>query len=160
MKTVQVKIIIRVSYIKLCKNMSKQCLVYVTRIIKIRISRVLLLLSGIFSSCEFEPPHSWGFMITHEDTAQAVELLWTSDQPIAETSAWQHTQHSQQTSMPPAGFKPAIPAGELPQTHALDSSATGISNIACYLLIYMQRYLLSTALWGSDIHPVSTRPES
>lgn len=26
MKTVQVKIIIRVSYIKLCKNMSRQCL--------------------------------------------------------------------------------------------------------------------------------------
>ena len=28
--------------------------------------------------------------------------------------------------MPPAGFKPAIPAGERLQTHALDRSATGI----------------------------------
>ena len=28
--------------------------------------------------------------------------------------------------MPPAGFEPAIPAGDRPQTHALDRSATGI----------------------------------
>jgi hypothetical protein len=28
--------------------------------------------------------------------------------------------------MPPAGFEPAIPAGEQLQTHVLDSSATGI----------------------------------
>jgi hypothetical protein len=31
-----------------------------------------------------------------------------------------------QTSMPPAGFEPAIPASERPQTHALDRAATGI----------------------------------
>jgi hypothetical protein len=30
--------------------------------------------------------------------------------------------------MPPVGFKPAIPAGERLQTHALDRSATGIGN--------------------------------
>ena len=68
----------------------------------------------------------WDFEITHKDTPQSVELLWTSDQLVAETSTWQHTQHSQQTSMPPAGFKPAIPVGERPQTYALDRSATGI----------------------------------
>jgi hypothetical protein len=28
--------------------------------------------------------------------------------------------------MPPAGFKPTIPASERPQTHALDRAATGI----------------------------------
>ena len=28
--------------------------------------------------------------------------------------------------MPPAGFEPATPAGERPQTYALDRSATGI----------------------------------
>ena len=28
--------------------------------------------------------------------------------------------------MPPAGFKPTIPASEPPQTHALDCAATGI----------------------------------
>ena len=28
---------------------------------------------------------------THLDTSHSVELLWTSDQPDAETSTWQHT---------------------------------------------------------------------
>ena len=28
--------------------------------------------------------------------------------------------------MPPAGFEPAVPASEQPQTHALDGAATGI----------------------------------
>jgi len=37
------------------------------------------------------PSHSWGFYITHNDAQQWVELLWTSDQLSAETSAWQHT---------------------------------------------------------------------
>jgi hypothetical protein len=35
--------------------------------------------------------------------------------------------------MPPAGFEPAIPASEWPQTHALDRGATGIDSdkISC-----------------------------
>ena len=33
-----------------------------------------------------------------------------------------------QTSMSPAGFEPAIPAGERPQTYALDRVATGIGS--------------------------------
>jgi hypothetical protein len=36
-------------------------------------------------------------------------LLWTSDQPVAETSAWQHTtQHNRQTSMSPGGIRTHI----------------------------------------------------
>jgi len=31
-----------------------------------------------------------GFMITHTHT-HSIELLWTSDQPDAQTSTWQHT---------------------------------------------------------------------
>jgi hypothetical protein len=31
------------------------------------------------------PPHSRGFLITHNDAPQSVELLWTSDQLVAET---------------------------------------------------------------------------
>jgi hypothetical protein len=34
--------------------------------------------------------------------------------------------HNRQTSIPPAGFEPAIPESERPQTHALDRAATGI----------------------------------
>ena len=54
---------------------------------------------------------------THNDAPQSVGLLWTSDQLVA--------QHSQQTSMPPAGFEPTISTGERPQTHALNRVATG-----------------------------------
>ena len=37
------------------------------------------------------PPHSWGFWITQNDAPHSVELLWTSDRLVAETSTWQHT---------------------------------------------------------------------
>ena len=37
------------------------------------------------------PPHSRGFLITHNDAPQSVGLLWTSDELVAETSTWQHT---------------------------------------------------------------------
>ena len=50
------------------------------------ISLILLLLSGIYNPYEFEPPHSGGSEITHKDAPQSVGLLWTSDQPVAETS--------------------------------------------------------------------------
>ena len=74
------------------------------------------------------PPHSWwGFQITHNDVPQPVALLWTSDHPVKETS--DNTQHSQQTSMPPAGFEPTISAGERPQTYALDRAATGTGHL-------------------------------
>ena len=55
---------------------------------------ILLLLSGIYNPYKFEPPHSGGSDITHKEAPQSVGLLWTSDQPVAETSTWQHTQHS------------------------------------------------------------------
>ena len=37
-----------------------------------------------------------------------------------------YTTNTTQTSMPPAGFEPTIPASERPQTHTLDRAATGI----------------------------------
>ena len=36
-----------------------------------------------------------------------------------------HNTHNRQTSMPPVGFEPTIPAGEQSQTYALDRTATG-----------------------------------
>jgi hypothetical protein len=32
------------------------------------------------------PPHSRGFLITHNNALQSIGLLWTSDQLVAETS--------------------------------------------------------------------------
>jgi hypothetical protein len=39
-------------------------------------------------------PRSRGFVVTHNDAQQSVGLLWTSDQLVAETSTWQHTQQT------------------------------------------------------------------
>ena len=53
-----------------------------------------------------------------------------------------NTQHSQQTSMPPAGFEPTISAGERPQTHSLDCAATGTgTNEICSLLIKIEYHV-------------------
>ena len=44
--------------------------------------------------------------------------------------------------MPPVGFEPTIPAGERPQTYALNRVATGTSALA---ISYMKMSLLETA---------------
>jgi hypothetical protein len=64
---------------------------------------------------------------SHSDTPHSVGLLWKSDQPDAKTPTWQHTTLLRdKTSIPPAGFEPAIPPREWPQTHALDREDAGI----------------------------------
>ena len=50
-----------------------------------------------------------------------------------------NTRHSQQTSMPPEGFEPTIPASEGPQINALDGATTAIG-IADYSLAITARY--------------------
>ena len=60
---------------------------------------------------EFEPPYSRCSEITHKDAPQSVGLLLTSDQPVAETSTWQHTQHSQRTTIhAPGGIRTRNPS--------------------------------------------------
>ena len=68
-------------------------------------------------------PHSRGFYITH-DASQSLGLLWTSDRLVAEISNLQDTTLTTNTHAP-AGFEPAISAGEWPHTYALDRVATG-----------------------------------
>ena len=68
----------------------------------------LLLLSGITTLYELEPPHSRGSEITHQDAPQSVGLLWTSDQPVAETSAWQHSERT--TIHAPGGIRTRRPS--------------------------------------------------
>ena len=66
------------------------------------------------------------FIDYHNDAPKSVGLLWTSDQLVAETSTWQHTQHSQHTNVhAPVGFEPTVSVGERPQTYALECAATG-----------------------------------
>ena len=53
--------------------------------------------------------------LSHADTPHSVGLLWSSDQPDAESSTWQHTTFTRgQTSISPSGFEPTIPARERP----------------------------------------------
>ena len=70
------------------------------------------------------PPQYRGFKTTH--TPHSVGFHWTSDQPV---NLWQYT--TQQTDIhAPAGFESAIPAGQRPQTHALDCADTGIGQLS------------------------------
>jgi hypothetical protein len=86
--------------------------------------------SGYAAQRGLWPPHSWGFVITHNDAPQSVGPLWTSDQPVAETSIWQHTTHTtDKHPCPPVGFEPTIAASERPQTYALDCRATGTGKL-------------------------------
>jgi len=67
-----------------------------------------------------------GCLIIEDSRLHSVGLFQTSDQPGAETGTWQHNADNRQTSIPPAGFEPTIPARERPQIHTLDRAATGV----------------------------------
>jgi hypothetical protein len=71
---------------------------------------------------------------SHSNTSHSVGLLWTSDQPEAETSTWQHTTLTGDRYPFLPGFAPAISASERPQTHSLDRAATGVCT---YIYIYL-----------------------
>jgi len=62
---------------------------------------------------------------SHSDTPQSVGLLWTSDQPDAETATWQHKTLTRCSG----GFEPAFPASERPQAYALDRVSIGTGPI-------------------------------
>ena len=79
-----------------------------------------------------QPPVDHGLFIveavrSHSDTPNAVGFLWTSDQLVAVTSTWQHKMQMADFLVP-AGFEPANPKKERPQTHALDRVATYIGS--------------------------------
>jgi hypothetical protein len=72
------------------------------------------------------PPHYRGFTIILRHTLLGRTPL---DEWAARCRALYVTIHNNQkiqTSMPPAEFKPVIPASERPQTQALERAATGI----------------------------------
>jgi hypothetical protein len=79
-------------------------------------------------------------LITLNDTHTHIHKhTHTLGRPLDEGSARRndlylttHNTHKNQTSMPPSGFEPAIPASERPQTYdALDRAATGIGLFDC-----------------------------
>ena len=74
-----------------------------------------------------------GFLIieesrSHSGTQLSIGHLWTRERSAVQTSIWQYTLTKGQTSMPPTGFEPAVPAIERPYPHILDHAATGINH--------------------------------
>jgi hypothetical protein len=70
------------------------------------------------------PPRWQGFTITLRHTTLGKTPL---DQWLSRRRDLlpYNTQHSQQTSMPPAGLAPTVPASERSQTHAIDRATAG-----------------------------------
>jgi hypothetical protein len=66
---------------------------------------------------------------THTRHHSSERVISSLQRPLPE-----NTQHSQETSMPPVGLEPAIPASEPLQTYALDGAANGIDS-SCVLQI-------------------------
>ena len=73
--------------------------------------------------------HGLSFLMFLEHTKRRTTVGRT---PLDEWSARRrdlylttHNTHNRHTSMAPVGFEPTIPAGERPQTYALDRAATG-----------------------------------
>jgi hypothetical protein len=50
------------------------------------IINIIINISGRAAQRRQFPPRSQSFVITHNDVPQLVGLLWTNDQPVAETS--------------------------------------------------------------------------
>jgi hypothetical protein len=72
------------------------------------------------------PPPCRGFTITLRHTTLSRTPLDEGSARRRDLYLTKNNTHKRQTSMPPTGFEPTIPASERPQTHALDRAATGI----------------------------------
>jgi hypothetical protein len=65
-----------------------------------------------------------------------------------------NTQHSQEPSIHvPAGFEPAIPESEQPQTYSLDRAATGIG---CCIYVQDKNLFSSTFVYIKGINHAPT----
>jgi len=78
-----------------------------------------------------------GFLIVEDSWSHSGRHTALGRTPLDEWTAWRtdlylttHNTYKWLSSMPPAGFDPAIPASERLQTHALDRSAAGISPLS------------------------------
>jgi hypothetical protein len=71
------------------------------------------------------PPYYRGFTITLGHTTLGRTTLEKRSARRRDLYLTTNNTHKRQTSMPPAGLEPTIPASERPQTHALDRAATG-----------------------------------
>jgi hypothetical protein len=90
------------------------------------------------------PPHYRGFTVTLRHTTLGRTPLDEGSARRRDLYLTNHNTHKRQTSMPPAGFEPTIPASERPQTHALDGAAAGIGSLALYAV---KCYMFHRCTW-------------
>ena len=90
-------------------------------------------------------PHYRGFIITLRHTTLCRTPLYEWSARRRDLYLTTHNTHNRQTSMPPAGFEPAIPTTERPQTHALYRAATGIFKDNMHL-----KFLFLDSSWNLD----------
>ena len=72
---------------------------------------------------------------SHSDTPHLVESIWRGDQPVTETSTWQHTTLSTDIHPFPGGIRTYSPRREQPQTQAIDRAANG-NGLLCITKLY------------------------
>jgi hypothetical protein len=95
----------------------------------------------IFFSMARQPYMGLGLLVSSRLHDHTVRHTTVGRTPLDEGPARRrdlyltHNTHKRQTSMPPVGFEPTIPASERPKTHALDRTATGIGYIYIYIYI-------------------------
>jgi hypothetical protein len=85
---------------------------------------------------------------SYSDTPHSAGLLWTSDQPDAKTSNWQHITLKRDGYPLPARLKPATPGNERPQTQALDRTAAGIG---IFVVEEFKSYEISKAIKNENV---------
>jgi hypothetical protein len=90
---------------------------------------------------------------SHSDTPHSVRLLWTSDQPDAETSISTSTHNTHDKYICPwQGFEPASQQASGRRRHDLDRAATGIGKL---LIIPFYKFLLSR--YGTGAQFINTQ---
>jgi hypothetical protein len=63
-----------------------------TRLVYLEIL-IIIIFFGTAAQRGLWRPHPRDCLITHNDAPRSVGLLWTNDQPVAESSTLQHTTH-------------------------------------------------------------------
>jgi len=98
------------------------------------------------------PPHCRSFTIAPRHTTfNRIPLDEWSDRR-RELYLTTSDTHKRQTSMPPAGFEPAILASERPQINTLDRKANEIGYMCTYIYIYIYIYMcVCVCVWGGGV---------
>ena len=108
---------------------------------------------GTTASIGSQPSHYRSFVIARKHTTigrTSLDELSTRRRDLYLTT---HNIHNRYPSMAPAGFEPAIPANQRPQTRALDRATTGID-----LLSITERRKYKTTANTEDISFLSPYP--